>query len=141
MKWLAGVAEWLAAEGVGTYSLEAYAPDAVWPMFFNYMPSEPHEALVLASTPGSTTQSGEDYDEPNLQMRARSPHELRGGEILQEAYDTLNACGRITLPNGVEIQDAIGVQSGPNWIGRDERERHAWAVNLTVSVKNTNRKG
>lgn len=139
MRWLVGIAEHLALAGVGTYD-DVYPDDAEWPYFFSYMPSEPAECVVLASTPGMTTQSGEPYDEPNLQARARSPHPLRGGDILQALYDELNACGRTTLPNGVEIQDAIGIQSGPNYIGRDERERHMWAVNLAVSVKNENRR-
>lgn len=113
-------------------------------IYLNTSPSEPDRCLVLARYAGPESDATDDYDEPSIQVRVRGPaSDSRIAERDADAvYDRLHAIGSRELPGGTWLQDMIGAQSGPIYIGVDTSSgRHEFTVNFQAEVSrpSTNR--
>lgn len=120
--------------GVGTYHDDGSPGGSI---YLTALPAAPDVALSVALYGGGAEASSRlPYDEPRLQIRARgTATDVRTGEQLaQQAYDALHGLGYRTMPGGTWLQLAVGIQSGPEYIGRDDNGRHEHVVNLRAEV-------
>lgn len=128
------VAQLLAELDVGTYHADGTPGGTI---YLTVLPPRPDVALAVALYGGTEASALHSYDEPRVQVRTRGTAEdVRSGERLaQSAYDALHGLGMITMPGGTWLQLAVGLQSGPAYIGRDDSGRHEWTVNVRIEVQ------
>lgn len=118
--------------GLGTYK-----PDAVdGTIYFPSAPDSPDVCITLALYSGGESSSRDPYDEPRLQARFRGTS--TDGRIAeanaQAAYLALHGLGHRALAGGTELQLAVGIGSGPEYMGRDQNARHEYVVNFRTEV-------
>ena len=120
--------------GVGTYRPE----EAGGTLFLHALPDAPDVALAIApyGSPGEA-DSRNPWTEASVQLRARSTRaDARPGEVLcQAAHDALHGAGMRHMPGGTWLQLAVGLQSGPQYIGRDQGGRHEFTCNVRVEYR------
>ncbi|WP_067184622.1 minor capsid protein [Microtetraspora niveoalba] len=123
----------LAALGLGTYKADGSTGGTI---FLTVLPASPDRAMAVARYGGPESAATDDYDEPSIQVRVRGPAtDARIAEQdAQAVYDKLHAIGSRVLAGGTWLQDAIGVQSGPIYVGRDQNGRHEYTVNLRCEI-------
>lgn len=112
---------------------------ALGPGFVARMPTAPDRCFVVARYGGPESSLALPYDEPSIQYRLRGPAtDVRVAEADAELlYDALHGLGEITLPGGTWLQLAVGVQSGPIFIGQDANGRCEYTVNLRCDISRT----
>ncbi|MBG0830513.1 hypothetical protein HS041_22385 [Planomonospora sp. ID67723] len=108
-------------------------------IFLTRMPPSPDTCIVLARYGGSESSLSDDYDEPRIQVRVRGPAaDVRTAEVLAErVYDALHGLGSRTLASGTWLQLAVGIQSGPVFIGQDSSGRPEFVINVRCEVSRT----
>jgi hypothetical protein len=119
--------------GLGTYK-----PDDIdGTIYFPVLPDGPDTCLAIARYGGTESNSLLRFDEPRIQVRHRgTAADARPVEAAAQAtYDALHGLGMRTLPGGTELQLAIGIGSGPEYMGRDENRRHEYVNNFRVEVQ------
>jgi len=119
--------------GLGTYK-----PDDVnGTIFFPALPDSPDTCMAIARYGGTESSSRDPFDEPRIQTRHRgTATDARSAEASAQAtYDALHGLGMRTLAGGTELQLAIGIGSGPEYMGRDENRRHEYVTNFRVEVQ------
>ncbi|HWO65366.1 MAG TPA: minor capsid protein [Umezawaea sp.] len=119
--------------GLGTYK-----PDDVdGTIYFPVLPDGPDACLAIARYGGTESSSRDPFDEPRIQVRCRgTAADSRPPEAAAQAvFDALHGLGMRTLPGGSELQLAVGIGSGPEYMGRDENRRHEYVVNFRVEVQ------
>ncbi|TQN26091.1 hypothetical protein FHX37_4629 [Haloactinospora alba] len=129
------VANLLVSLDVGTYHADGTPGGTI---YLTALPPRPDVALAVALYGGGSEASVlHPYDEPRVQVRTRGTAEdVRTGERLaQDAYDALHGLGMRTMPGGTWLQLAVGLQSGPAYMGRDDSGRHEWTVNVRIEVQ------
>lgn len=118
--------------GLGTYRPTAADGTLYWPT----APSTPDVCTTLALYGGTESSSLDPYDEPRLQVRCRGdaadPRVPR--RTAQSVYDALHGLGHRRLAGGTELQLAVGLNSGPAYMGRDANGRHEYVTNFRVEV-------
>lgn len=120
-----------------TLSLGTYKPDgAGGTLYWPVAPSEPDVCTTLALYGGSESSSLDPYDEPRLQVRSRGDATDPRVPKRQAAaiYAALHGLGHRELAGGTELQLAVGIGSGPEYMGRDANGRHEYVVNFRVEV-------
>jgi hypothetical protein len=118
--------------GLGSYKPDAAGGTLYWPV----APSDPDECTTLAIYGGTESSSRDPYDEPRLQVRCRGnaidPRIPKRQAVA--VYDALHGLGHRPLAGGTELQLAVGIGSGPEYMGRDATGRHEYVVNFRVEV-------
>jgi hypothetical protein len=134
---LPGLAAYLAQLGHGTYSTTTpYEPDTVG-IVLGMLPAAPDRCIAVTAYAGAEANTNEPYDQPNVQFRVRGDTDERTSrELAQAIYDDLHGLGVVDLPNGLRLFNAVGLQSGPIYIGTDANNRHENTVNLRVEHLN-----
>lgn len=142
MSVLDGLARHLAEAGHGVYrTTGAYAADEVG-IALEYLPTAPDRVVVLTGYGGDESDSLHGVDEPRVQVRVRGTTDPTWSRARAQAiYDELHGMARRTLPDGTYVVLAVGQNSGPVYIGRDDNNRHEHTVNVRVAVANPNRRG
>lgn len=109
------------------------------PGFLAKMPSAPDRCFIVARYGGPESSLALPYDEPSIQYRLRGPStDVRIAEADAELlYDALHGLEYRTLPGGTWLQLAVGVQSGPIFIGQDANGRPEYTVNIRAEVSRT----
>ena len=109
------------------------------PGFLARMPTAPDRCFAVARYGGPESSLALPYDEPSIQYRLRGPAtDVRVAEADAELlYDALHGLGEIILPGGSWLQLAVGVQSGPIFIGQDSNGRPEYTVNIRAEVSRT----
>ncbi|MCC5580585.1 hypothetical protein IMZ11_33705 [Microtetraspora sp. AC03309] len=133
MTLLEELAQLLAGLGLGIYKVDGTAGGTI---FLTVLPTSPDRAMAVARYGGAESDATDDYDEPSIQVRVRGPAtDARIAEQdAQAVYDELHAIGSRSLAGGTWLQDVIGTQSGPIYIGRDQSGRPEWTVNLRCEI-------
>lgn len=131
------VAKYLHATGVVVFDETGTTGDA----FIGKLPSTPDDAVALTPSGGLPTNSHHGYDEPTLQIRARSgaydprPAYLR----LRQIYDALVGLHAVTLDFGgddeVYVVRTVALQSDPAPIGPDENDRPEYVLNFAFRIR------
>lgn len=118
--------------GLGEYKPAASDGTIYWPV----SPSEPDECTTLALYGGTESSSLDPFDEPRLQVRCRGDaNDPRVPKRQADAvYTALHGLGHRELAGGTELQLAIGIGSGPEYMGRDANGRHEYVTNFRVEV-------
>lgn len=118
--------------GLGTYKPDDVNGTLFWPV----SPSEPDECTTLALYGGDESSSLDPYDEPRLQVRCRGDaNDPRVPKRQADAiYTALHGLGHRVLAGGTELQLAVGIGSGPEYMGRDTTGRHEYVTNFRVEV-------
>lgn len=142
MSLLYGLAAYLDERGHGTYRETTPYSDTEVGITVENVPQSPPQVVVLRPYGGAEADAKLGYDQPNIQIRVRGDEDPRTSrDRAQAIYDDLHGRARFTLPNGVPVMLAVGLQSGPIPIGRDENGRHEHTLNLSIEHRNvtTNR--
>jgi hypothetical protein len=124
------LADWLAAEGVGTVGTD---------LFVGFLPDGDDTTLALYPTGGDAPDAKVPLDEPTVQVRARGVDPAATVARLQAVYNLLHGASRVTLSNGTWLLSCVALQSGPTFIGRDQTGRSSYVVNFRMTVRNPSR--
>ena len=127
------IAQLLEDLDLGTYQADGTTGGTIYLL---RLPSSPDACMAVARYGGPESDATDDYDEPSVQIRIRGPAgDVRTGEqAAQAVYDGMHAIGSRTLAGGTWLQDAIGAQSGPIYVGVDGNDRPEWTVNLRCEI-------
>lgn len=123
----------LADLGLGTYTPGA----AGGSIYLSTLPQTPDACMAVARYPGAEADARLPYDEVNVQVRVRgTPTDAEVVEDRAQAvYDALHGLSGRPLAGGTVVQDVIGTQSGPIFIGRDTNGRPEWTVNFRAEIR------
>ncbi len=129
-----GLARYLETHGFGTYQ----PTGAGGTIFVGKLPQQPDVCLAIFPTGGFVASIKDGYDFPTIQVRVRgAPHDYRATEArAQAAYNQLQGLKQHKLSNGILIVRMQGMQSAPNYIAPDERERPEFSINYMLEVRN-----
>lgn len=142
MSWLAGLAEHLAAAGLGlSWSPTAAYTDGQVGIALEHVPQTPTEVVVLTGYDGAEAASLDTLDSPRVQVRTRSADPETSRARSQAIYDVLHGLSEVTLPDGTELRLMAGVGSGPGYIGADDNNRHEHTTNYDAHLHNPARRG
>lgn len=129
---LEGLALHLESEGLVTYQADAVGGD----LFFDAMPSEPDECVVLTGYGGPESDSKTPYDEPRVQVRVRGTADPRVSRQRCEAIRSeLHGLGPVTLPDGTRLILCVAMQASPQSMGRDDAGRFEHVVNVRCEIR------
>jgi hypothetical protein len=109
------------------------------PVYATRMPASPDRCVVYARYAGGESRLADNYDEPRIQIRVRGPAtDVRVAEAdADRIYDAWHGLGSRHLPGGTFLLLAVGVQSGPIFIGQDANGRPEYTVNLRCEISRT----
>lgn len=122
---LQGVAELLAAEGVGVYSPSAPLPVGATGIVLGRMPDGPDRALCLTPYPVADDDSTDSVTGIQVRMRA-GVNPLDVVQLANSVFTVLHNRRRWTA-NGVWVE--ISWRNSQAWIGQDSRGREELAAN------------
>ncbi len=130
---LAGVAQYLAGGGVGTWRADgAYLPTDPEPIVITAVPSAPDRVIVL--TPYTVSDDGSLSDSvQGLQVRLRGtvdPRVVQG--LADRVFDRLHGSHGVTLPGGLRLVIAERRSGTP--LGTDGTGRHERSENYHLTV-------
>ena len=122
--------------------LVTYEPEGGGDCFVHHLPDEPEEAVSVTAY-GANAVTASDalgYDEPTVQVRVRGTQDPSTGEARAQAiYGALQGLTHVTMAAGTEHEvRVISVdcpQTGPIYMGTDERGRHEYVVNTALHVR------
>lgn len=127
---LDGLARHLQGQG-----LVAYEPDvAGGDCFFEEMPPEPDECVVLTLYGGPEPDSQSGYSDPRLQVRTRGDRQA-SRDRAEAIFNELEGLGEIDLPDGTHLFLCFALQAVPASMGKDENNRHEHSCNYQLSVR------
>lgn len=127
---LDGLARHLQAQGLVAYDPDVPGGDC----FFEHMPPEPDECVVLTLYGGPEPDSQSGYSEPRLQVRTRG--DRRASRARSEAiFNELEGLGEVDLPDGSQLFLCFALQAVPASLGVDENGRHEHSCNYQLSVR------
>nr|WP_255429679.1 minor capsid protein [Streptomonospora sp. PA3] len=121
--------------GVGTYHADGTPGGTI---YLTTLPDTPDVALSVARYgAGAEGDIRNGWHEPRMQLRARgTATDARTGEQLaQAAYGAMHGLAGRTLAGGTWLALAVGLQSGPVYMGRDQSGRHEHVVNLRIAIE------
>jgi len=132
MTLLEEIAQLLHDLGVGTYTPNT----AGGTIFLAALPTSPDRCMAVARYGASEADSKLPYDEISIQIRCRgSAVDARQAEQdAQNVYDALHGLENRELAGGTWLALAVGIQSGPVYIGRDQNGRHEYVVNFRAEI-------
>lgn len=132
-----GLAQFVAAAGVGEYSTTEVLPGLLPPITLGAMPPEGDLAITLTTYPGGPEpDSRNGWEYPRLQVRVRGANALEALALERDLYDVLQTPGEQDLPGGSwHLQDCYALQSEAAPMGVDANGRHEFARNYQLSVE------
>lgn len=110
--------------------------------FIDWMPDSPDLAVALMSQPGRPQRSKLPHDLPGLQAIVRAPAQKseQAHNLATEILEAMNGLAHTTLdPDGEHETIVVGCtasQSAPVPIGRDDKDRPEYSVNLDFHTHN-----
>ena len=125
-----GIKDLLVTAGVGTF-----AATTGWGLFIGIMPDTPDTALAINQTGGQSRSPRWRINYPSVQVMVRGrADDYRGAyDKAEEVMDNLV---------GIPSQDlngdrwvAINAIGDVNWLGRDEKDRPMFSVNLSLIIE------
>lgn len=120
--------------------LGTYRPDStdgtIYLLQLPQTPPSPEVAMAIAAYPGGDGDAGLAYDKLRFQIRCRgSKNDKTAGYRLATAvWDALQGMGSRYLPGGTWLVQALGVSSGPGYVGSDQNGRDEHVVNVEFEV-------
>ncbi|MFF3398243.1 minor capsid protein [Streptomyces sp. NPDC002659] len=127
---LDGLARHLQAQGLVAYDPDVPGGDC----FFEHMPPEPDECVVLTLYGGPEPDSQSGYSEPRLQVRTRGDRRFSRARS-EGIFNELEGLGEIDLPDGSQLFLCFALQAVPASLGVDENGRHEHSTNYQLSVR------
>ena len=112
-------------------------------LFVSRLPDAPDACVALLEGSGAQPVLNMDalakVDNPTVQVRVRDVSYPAGYAMVMSVFKTLHGLAETTLTPGTAYVKAIWAMQSPVHIGRDEKERHEWSLNLRVVWENANR--
>ena len=135
---VAEIAAFLDTEGMGVYDPTGITGN----VFICTMPATPDTAIAVYPRPGLAADGKLKYDTPGVQIVARGTQDPTVGEQLAtDIYNALHGFhDGVFVAGGVYIVNCLGLQSGPNHLGRDDNGRHEYSLNFQITVSNEDRR-
>ena len=118
-------------------------------LFATQLPDQPDTCIsvqtrgglrpVMTMTGGGLPESK--FDRPNIQIRGRAEASsfADGNDLMQAVFGALQGIVETTLRVGGPLFHLIYALQSPQYLGRDEKERHQWSQNLNVWWENPQR--
>jgi Bacteriophage minor capsid protein len=128
------IALFLARSGFGNFDEAGTSGN----IFIQTIPDQPDVALAIFSHGGPGNDPMDEYIRINFQIIIRTiPNDPRAGEVLaQQIVDALNGFNSDYLTAGGNwVFDTSALQSGPNNIGRDQKNRFEYSQNFMIEYK------
>lgn len=130
------IAQYLAAQGLGTFSLN----DNTGNIFIENLPPSPDSCIMIRSTGGYGTEGKDKYDSPTIQIIKRDSSLQTAYDASKSIYNKLHGFHHKTfVVNGIWVLNCLGIQSEPAYLGQDENSRHEYSINFELSIKNDGR--
>lgn len=128
-----GVAQYLAAQGVGTWSPTAAYPTGVTGLVVGDLPQAPVNVIALA-TYGVDDDPSLSDSVIGLQVIARADgiDPRPTGDITDAVFNVLHGATNLTLPTGVQVVECLRKSMAP--LGRDTNGRLREASNFYATV-------
>ncbi|HET8641464.1 MAG TPA: minor capsid protein [Pseudonocardiaceae bacterium] len=130
------VAHLLDGLGLGDYRPDSVGGD----IYTGTMPDGdgiPDECAAIALYAGGAGDAGLGFDTPRVQLRFRGAPNVGAPSVeqrAQRAYDAMVGLRSRPLPGGTWLSLCTPVQSGPVYLGKDQRERHEYVINLELML-------
>lgn len=116
--------------------LADYRPDEVGgDTFIENLPPDPDTALAVYSKAGPPADARLGYDEPGIQIVARSADPRVAAASLAAIYDQLHGLVNTELPDGTWLVSCLGQASSPTPLGRDQNGRHEFSLTFACEVR------
>lgn len=133
---LVEIAKFLHSRGLVTFDETGISGDC----FISVLPSAPDEVVALYPTGGIEGDAKLGYDSPGVQIIVRgSKNPIPALSRAQAIYNALHGFGSgMFVPGGTWIVSCFGTQSGPIYLDRDQNERHEYALNFDIEIRNKN---
>ena len=127
--------EYLDGQGILTFDESGTSGDT----FIGVLPDSPDEANAIYSEGGPTPSPKFIEDERDIQFICRGTVDPRNAlSTANDIYSELQGASKFALTaDGIYVIMINGVQSGPIHIGRDDKGRHKYSLNLRVEYENT----
>lgn len=129
-----GLAAYLETHGHGTYTPTASGGS----IFVGKLPQTPDSCIAIFPTGGFVASIKDGYDLPTIQVRIRGAANdyIETRDRAQAVYNRLQGLKQYRLSNGILIVRCQGVQSGPNYIAPDEKDRPEFSINYMLEIRN-----
>lgn len=129
---LTGLAQLLAAEGIGVWNTDAAYTDAQTGILLDVMPSTPDNVIVLSGYSVSDDPVHADTT-TGVQIRTRTgtPDPRPTDDLADSIFDLLHGAQDLTL-GGVRVQQARRISWTP--LGPDQTRRHERADNYYLDT-------
>lgn len=122
---------------IGAY-LQAHTVGVVGEdIWLGEMQPTPDDSVGLFETPGSPPELFDRTDYPSLQVRVRSARYVDGQARIEAIYNLLNGLHETVL-SGTHYH-LIAAKQRPFSLGSVDRERHEFAANFRLIVRNAGR--
>jgi hypothetical protein len=125
---LTEIGTYLQSHSVGTLGTD------IW---LGEMQPTPDDSIGLFETPGGTPELHDRTDYPSLQVRVRSATYAAGQARIETIYNLLNGLHETDL-SGTRYH-LIAAKQRPFSLGSVDRERHEFACNFRLIVRNAAR--
>jgi hypothetical protein len=111
--------------------------------FIHHLPDQPDEAVMVTAYGANPVEGATalGYDEPTLQVHVRSTTDPAPGEArAQDVYGELQGLSHVTMAEGTghetRVIECRCPQTGPVYLGRDQKGRHEYVVNVALHIRN-----
>lgn len=120
------VAQYLSSLGLGTVGTN---------IFVDFLP-DVDNAIAVYSTGGFQSNAKLSIDFPTIQIYVRNTSVQNAYDAIASVYDKLHGLNNVTLPQGTHIANCVGLQSAPNNIGLDDKQRQRYTINFRFTIAN-----
>lgn len=93
--------------------------------------------IGLSTYPGAESSGRLGFDEPRVQIVVRGTTDESTARLSADAiYGQLHGAGVFALTGGVIVNNLLGLQGGPIYVGVDDNNRHLYSINFRVEHRN-----
>ena len=112
-------------------------------LFVSRLPDAPDACVALLEGSGAQPVLNmgtlAKVDNPTVQVRVRDVSYPAGYAVVMAVFKALHGLSETELVSGGAVVKSAWAMQSPVHIGRDEKERHEWSLNLRVVWENANR--